>query len=427
MCDEGVLDDFLRMASFDSFSSDRSRHHMPWCSKTSYLKHQQLQRMFIYKINRRLFSGNLSDTERKISLRFIGRRFDGAILPLNALDDLKYINEMVSRGAKRLYLEHNRNRKKVPKGFSEIALCMSGISEGSAIIDCIVPNYNAQKTITPYEDASFFSEAYRIVVERLSLSYSVPDGETDPYEDILCDYFEKFGKGLRDDESIEFNHDGREYIYDRNTRNRLAETLPKYARELEIYATVDEMSVKDKTFRVSYVDNDGNVRSLGLSYKGIPSKKINEAMMQRDSRRVLLKGVGWFKKKVLNEFDLDYFELLDPRDVQARVDDLTSLKDGWAEERSGKGIDRTSAKMFADYFDEYGPSGCPLPCIFPTIEGGLSVEWDNDRYALTVNLPDLKSILIDLNEDEVETLLDLKDIKEWGKLKTAIEEGYNGC
>ena len=68
------------------------------------------------------------------SPRLTGSRFEDHTLPVNILEDFSALEELIIELAKKIYLEENPNKKRVPKGFSDgIYLKLANIQEGSAI------------------------------------------------------------------------------------------------------------------------------------------------------------------------------------------------------------------------------------------------------------------------------------------------------
>ena len=79
--------------------------------------------------------------------------------------------------------------------------------------------------------------------------------------------------------------------------------------------------------------------------------------------------------------------MLDPLDVDARLDKLATLPDGWLD---GEGVapSRVGLQWFAAKFAELYPCDLHLPHLYPTLEGGVQAEWSmhDHEMDLTVDL-----------------------------------------
>ena len=67
-------------------------------------------------------------------------------------------------------------------------------------------------------------------------------------------------------------------------------------------------------------------------------------------------------------------QLLDALAVDAQLDDLGTLRDGWLD-GDGTALDRAGLKWFSAMFAELYPTDLPLPHLYPTPGGGLQAEW----------------------------------------------------
>lgn len=65
--------------------------------------------------------------------------------------------------------------------------------------------------------------------------------------------------------------------------------------------------------------------------------------------------------------------MLDPLDVDAQLDKLAMLPDGWLD---GEGVapSRVGLQWFAAKFAELYPCDLHLPHLYPTLEGGVQAE-----------------------------------------------------
>ena len=79
-------------------------------------------------------------------------------------------------------------------------------------------------------------------------------------------------------------------------------------------------------------------------------------------------------------FSNEYFE-----PFLERIEDLRMLKDDWLDS-VGKPIDHTYLNLFASEFTKNYSQELPLPAIFPTLEGGIILEWANTKLNTSVTI-----------------------------------------
>jgi hypothetical protein len=94
--------------------------------------------------------------------------------------------------------------------------------------------------------------------------------------------------------------------------------------------------------------------------------------------------------------EIKHIEFLDPLDIQARTGEISLLTDGWM---AGEGVPPTKEflKWLADSFASFYPGDLPLPCIYPTLDGGISLEWSNAKVEISLLIPpDHKKCLLSI-------------------------------
>ena len=104
-------------------------------------------------------------------------------------------------------------------------------------------------------------------------------------------------------------------------------------------------------------------------------------------------------------------------DVLARLDELRGMRDGWLD---GSGLAPKSAGLdwLSDAFERHYPDDAPLPYIYPTFEGGISMECsvENSEAMLEIDIDDHSAEWFWLDrdsDDEFERTLNLDDIADW--------------
>ena len=114
----------------------------------------------------------------------------------------------------------------------------------------------------------------------------------------------------------------------------------------------------------------------------------------------------------------------DPLNIFVQIESMRSLEDGWLD-GEGKAPPHESLEWFARTFDNHWVEPLPLPCIYPTFEGGIQAEWMIGRCAISleVEFPSKKAyyhhIHLDTKED-FEADLDLSNSECWKTLKKTL-------
>ncbi|MEK6261885.1 MAG: hypothetical protein AABP62_25075 [Planctomycetota bacterium] len=76
---------------------------------------------------------------------------------------------------------------------------------------------------------------------------------------------------------------------------------------------------------------------------------------------------------------------LDLNDVRARLEEIRHLRDGWMD---GKGVAPSNAGVnwFTKTFEAHYSVDLPQPFIYPTVEGGLQLEWSLGEHELSLEV-----------------------------------------
>lgn len=105
--------------------------------------------------------------------------------------------------------------------------------------------------------------------------------------------------------------------------------------------------------------------------------------------------------------------------MKERLNELSQLEDGWFD---GEGL-----APLADSMSWLEEAWCthaahlPEPYIYPTLEGGLSLEWDKPGNGLTLEL-DLATKQGRASLEEAEEVLDLGTEAGWLRLAALLQQ-----
>lgn len=353
--------------------------------------------------------------------RLVGKRFEQHSIPLEVLKDLAALEEMIVEVAKWHFRQDNTERKRIPKGFADqISLDVVGIEEGSAIPELVLAVSTTFASLFPSVQQDCFEKARDSIIAAVD---AAEKGQ--PVSGILTDshlaYFDRIGRSLREDESIELNYldPSRPARLNQATRRTLtmsAVTLKQFTEEVVLRGSVSEADQGRARFELELFDGQ-KVRAPMQSQH---LETILEAFNgYQTGLRVSIRGVGRFNRtKCLEEFEsVEHITILDSMDLAARIDEFRSLKNGWLD---GKGVSPKSQHLdwLTDQFEMYFPDDLPIPYLYPTAEGGVQAEWRIEPHELTLEIvfPEKRGYWHGLNtitDDDFEREIDLADIEGW--------------
>ena len=367
--------------------------------------------------------------------RLVGRRFQHHAIPLDVLKDLAKLEPFVVEVAKWKYFQANPGRKQVPRGFTDnVSLMLTGIDEGSAM-PCLEIEYEeettAQTTLPGIaSDAGkiiYFKQARDAIINTIEAAGKGSDA-TDSLPEDLLSFFDPIGRSLRDDEAMEFNpgDTGKPARLDRQTRRRLVRLSSKandFTEEITLRGSIPEADQEKMTFELQVI---GGPRVKAVTEPQYMQTVIEALTGYHDNVKVLLQGIARFNRyeRLERIESVEQITILDPDDIGARLDELRGLKDGWLDGK-GKAPDDSALDWLEKTFNALYPEELPAPYIYPTPEGGLSLEWElaGNDISLEISFPEKKGQWHGLNletGEEVEKSFDLSDPQAWQALAEHI-------
>ena len=106
-------------------------------------------------------------------------------------------------------------------------------------------------------------------------------------------------------------------------------------------------------------------------------------------------------------------------EISDRLDYLATVEDGWFEGR-GVALDRVGLRWLDNQVaDHFVSTDLPLPFIFPTVPGGVMVEWSTERFegAIEIDLEARTGLWVDVDLETGESIddqiLDLDSADGW--------------
>jgi hypothetical protein len=352
-----------------------------------------------------------------------GERFDGHTVPLEILKDFSALEEMLVEVAKWKFKQEHTDRERIQRNFaSGIELQLASVEDGSAKLAIVLAF--SSSLLFPPENAKYFEQAKTEIVNAIALS-AVDHPQVLPSK--YLSYFDRFGRGLRIGESIEFPHGDRPVTYNPEIRKKLIRSaqVEIWTEEIALRARVYEADLAHDGFEFELSD--------GIRAKARLDDKYRDAVLDalkgyHDGAYVLIQGIVQRDRKdhLIGFESIEHVTPLDPLDVTLRLEQIAALKDGWLD---GKGIapDKEKLSWLSNQFDVHFDGNLPLPYLYPTTEGGIQAEWSLNGKEVSLEI-DFTHLLaeyqaLNLNDDAcVEFTFSLADQYGWNQLNEALRQ-----
>ena len=315
--------------------------------------------------------------------RLTGPRFDEGQIPLEMLGELSAVRELVIEVAKWKYLEANPTRRRSPKGFATgISLSLAGVEKGSAtaVIDAEFHPPQAldvpQLPGMPGMFDQYYEEARDAIIDAIAAADT--DSLTAEHLPERClEYFDRIGRGLREDESIEFTSPTRmtPARLTKESRRRLlfASRIEEVTEEVRLRGTIPEADQDRMSFELVLPEG----RKIKAAMRDQDQDDVLEVFSgYKDDRKALIQGMGKFDRQgnLVRLETIEELVALDPLDVPSRLSELQKLEHGWLDgEGSAPGPD--FLEWLSARFEHMYPEELPLPHLYPTVKGGVQAEW----------------------------------------------------
>ena len=365
--------------------------------------------------------------------RLIGPRFDEGKVPLEMLGDLSVLRELIIEVAKWRYLKANPSRKRTAKGFADgISITLTGIEKGSAIPVIDVEFHPPQLPGAPqlpgmpgnFDD--YYVEARDDIIDAIAAAET--DSLTTEHLPEKClGYFDRIGRRLREEESIEFVSPARKRIarLTKVTRRRLvlASRISEMTEEVRLRGSIPEADQHRLSFELLLLEGTKIAATMHHQHQDVVLDVFNG---YKDGQKALVWGIGKYNRQgiLVRLESVEDIVPLDPLDVPSRLYELRELKNGWLD---GEGL--VPAPDFLDWlserFDILYPDDLPLPHIYPTVEGNVQAEWSlsHNEISLSIDCASHAGEWHVLNTDtnaESSEPLNLADDNDWTKLTQYI-------
>jgi hypothetical protein len=354
--------------------------------------------------------------------RLVGRRFDKCSIPLDILKDFAALEEMLIELVKRQYFAMHSERIRLPKGFAKgLELHLTDVVEGSAI-PVIALTF---ATLFPPANTDYFEQAKKQIVEAIS---AAEHGQQPALSPDILRYFDRFGRGLHEGEAMEFScGNGQTASLTPVTRERLlrASQAQEWTEEVILKGRIPEVDQADHGFELE-LRNGAKLKAPLLEQH---RKTVLDAHYDyRNGVQVAIKGIILRDRadRPKSFESVEHVTLLDPLDVETRLEELAQLQDGWLDGK-GHALDSSALHSLAQTFDQYFGADLPLPYLYPTAEGGVQAEWSLGHWevSLEIALPTLAAEyqavhLVTGETRALQLTLTVDDRSDWNTLNDSL-------
>lgn len=327
-----------------------------------------------------------------IRLRYVGKRFDGARLPLDVLADLPAFRDLLVAFARQEWRTVNSGRQRVPKGFDKsLTFDLADIEDGSAIPKLRWDRESAQTYLPGFAD-----ELEGIVeASLLNIVNLFDDAANDQYPKALSSEhvraLNKFGASLRDDERIEFiGRQGKKgevvYLNSLRRKNLITKVRETYESRFEgsgtlvgVFAHADSQSyIEINTVLHGVIRIHLDRESVLTEFDGNIGSPIQfDLKIELDNNDVYRSIVEVHDVVLIDEriaADLDR--------CKRRIAEIQVLPDGW-DDKTGKSIDALAVNSISRFLVRR-PHFCADYKIFPTSMGGVLLEFEVNGWDLSL-------------------------------------------
>lgn len=328
-------------------------------------------------------------------LRYVGERFNGAKLPLEVLADLPAFRELLISTMRDTWKELNPDRKRVPRGFEKaMTFVLSKVEDGSA-----VPVIEWERSSAQLEFPDLVDQLDSVVDKSyLKIAQIFGSDRVTKLSKPQLKALNKFGSSLQYGEKIEFLPKGVK-----------ADFRSEKVLFLDVNKRKSLITRDQNTFITKYRGTGELIGVQAQLEDGLSSIKVLIS-----SGETLLISVD--TERVVNEFDgnigsIVEFDLnveMDPTDkiisvrrvsdiglveefatpeVARLVDEVhafESFEKNWIDGVSGQIIDKMP-RLNAERFLRSRPFIASNAVVFPTEDGGVSLEFSIDGWSYTID------------------------------------------
>jgi len=334
-----------------------------------------------------------------------GERFDDGRLPVDSLAEIQRYQAVVLEAARREWRDAHPDED-LPANFdASFGLVIAKVEEGSADVVLERPSI---------ADLDAYFERGRDDFERELLAVLDPTGPVTRAPLFVLPEFQDFGASLGDGEGLQvrpynktlsprvaaITRAEREGVLARR-REELAPEIEMVAPEIElpmqgvrrpqigaVAGRLSELSPDNRSFHIKTL-HYGVLKGF---YKRVDLTEDLKAVLDNTSKApvVRIKGQLQFpegrRPRIWDADDVELLEI-DGQPWSRKLVELASLGPDWDGEAPGaEMISFPALDATRDLMLQFAEAGKPLPSIFGTEEGGVSLEWSSKESVATIEI-----------------------------------------
>lgn len=323
-------------------------------------------------------------------LKLKGGRYDQPGLPVSSAAELERYSRLVTTVARALYLNAHPRRKRLPRNFDDgLDLRLTAVEIGSVVpvLSRRSAENAGQFALAP--PADWHEQARKLINEAL---YEVTNANKLPAQfprDGLKE-LAQFGRSLHADERIELS--------DSKYETPAVLTL-ETRKQIQQLAQLDELEIETVLLgQITGLLSSPQRADLVIIEDDQP-KKVTASYSDPTTWDALREHLGYAKDaplasltvvatqardgRITNITDVLDVEFALPPEWTQRVVEVGALSEGWleigVEAPSKESVDRTQSVLLACV-----DAGFERPGIFPSIDGGIQLEWRNANRTVEV-------------------------------------------
>jgi hypothetical protein len=371
--------------------------------------------------------------------KLTGGRFENHSIPLDFLADIAALQEIIIDIAKSEFKKQNPDKKRIPTNFIDgISLGLSKIETGS-VIPVISLIFAPTTLFLDHPSIPYFEQARDTLINTITHLES---------NDTIYNYiptstiklFDHFGSKLKDGEAVELSYPNAKSSakYTKQIRERILTQCPHETTSQKIShrGYVIEIDRAKMTWTFLTIDKTKMTAPINPSIE----KDIHKALKEytpnsHNNTRILIEGNVETNPSGIHQITtINNIEILDPLDVNARLEELKLLKTGWLDGRQGEPLDPQGLAWLSGMLGQFCHKTTQLPCLYPTPNGNIQAEWSFNKFniLLEINIKQQNGIcqIMDMSkgvnsENDQELFFNFEHNKEWEKLFDTVQKYQN--
>ena len=376
-------------------------------------------------------SSNLADQNLFLQLRLVGESSEGHTIALSVLKHLAMLEDAIRTIATRQYLADHPEKPRPPKGFFDgIAIELAGFEKGSGSVSLDFACVDKSGDEQPSPGFEYCEQARDAMAARMQLA---ADGlpQTEPATEQEAEFYASLSTLLAEGGQMEVatsRYASDMILLTPDACQRIM--LAPAAEKVSFRGSVLQVDRRKNTLTICLLNGYEVSAEIPAGYHDLVAKLLNG---YEDKAKAMFSGTGTLGRdgKLMQLEAIDSMEELDSLDVEARLEELGNFEPGWLD---GEGIvpSQEGLMWFEQKFKEHYGDGLPLPCIFPTVEGGVILQWHIGDTGASVEIEfdthEGEWCYIDFDSNDTDDrILDLDNPEAWqwltGQMRSISRSG----